>query len=156
GVPQILPHLPDRCVLNVSFNDLKTLLEQVNPLLTALSEESQERIKNVMPSSSIIVRYDPVARAGDAEQPFTRLTAVLTIPCWRGHASLSVHMDKNQLCSLIHRVLGRYIDRNAVGGLKLANNTRSQEPAAEAGAEVEVEAKVEADAAVDNEEVAAE
>ncbi|KAJ1889410.1 tRNA (cytosine-5-)-methyltransferase ncl1 [Kickxella alabastrina] len=154
GVPQILPHLPDRCVLNVSFNDLKTLLEQVNPLLTALSEESQERIKNVMPSSSIIVRYDPVARAGDAEQPFTRLTAVLTIPCWRGHASLSVHMDKNQLCSLIHRVLGRYIDRNAVGGLKLANNTRSQEPAAEVGAEAEVE--VEADAAVDDEEVAAE
>ncbi|KAJ2847402.1 tRNA (cytosine-5-)-methyltransferase ncl1 [Coemansia erecta] len=126
GTPQLLPHLSDRFVVDVPFGDLCVLLEQVNPLLTSLSDESRSRIGDVPVSSSVVIRYDPAAHASDKEQPFTRLTATLAIPCWRGHASLSVHMDKNQLCSLIHRVLGKSIDRNAVGGMQLANNNKTQ------------------------------
>ncbi|KAJ2510346.1 tRNA (cytosine-5-)-methyltransferase ncl1 [Coemansia sp. RSA 1939] len=125
GVPLLLPHLAERYVLEASFGDLKTLLNEINPLFTALSPENQERIKAVSPSSSVVIRYDPSKHTGDDEKPSTRLTAVLAIPCWRGHASLSVHMDKNQLCSLIQRVLGRTVDRNTVGGYKMTNNTRS-------------------------------
>ncbi|KAJ2815248.1 tRNA (cytosine-5-)-methyltransferase ncl1 [Coemansia sp. 'formosensis'] len=122
GVPQLLPHLPDRYVIDASFHDLKTLLNEVNPLLTALSDECHERLKSVPASSSVVVVYDPAKHADDEEKPFTRMTAQLMIPCWRGQVSLSVHMDKNQLCSLIHRVLGRTVDRNTVGGYKLDNN----------------------------------
>ncbi|KAJ2371475.1 tRNA (cytosine-5-)-methyltransferase ncl1, partial [Coemansia sp. RSA 2607] len=125
GVPQLLPHLAPHFVVDVPFADLRVLLEQVNPLLESLSAQTRERIAAVPVSSSVIIRYDPVAHAVDAEQPFTRLTAVLALPCWRGHASISVHMDKNQLSSLIHRVLGLTIDRSSEGRLKLANNTRS-------------------------------
>ncbi|KAJ1814272.1 tRNA (cytosine-5-)-methyltransferase ncl1, partial [Coemansia sp. RSA 2599] len=113
GTPQLLPHLSERFVVDVPFGDLRALLEEVNPLLTTLSEETRARIAGVPVSSSVVIRYDPAAHVGDSEQPFTRLTATLAIPCWRGNASLSVHMDKNQLCSLIHRVLGKTIDRNA-------------------------------------------
>ncbi|KAJ2863771.1 tRNA (cytosine-5-)-methyltransferase ncl1 [Coemansia aciculifera] len=122
GVPQLLPHLPDRYVIDVSFRDLKTLLDEVNPLLTALSDECHERLKSVPASSSVVVVYDPAKHENDEEKPFTRMTAQLMVPCWRGQVSLSVHMDKNQLCSLIHRVLGRSVDRNTVGGYKLDNN----------------------------------
>ncbi|KAJ1723715.1 tRNA (cytosine-5-)-methyltransferase ncl1 [Coemansia erecta] len=125
GVPQLLPHLAPHFVVDVPFADLRVVLEQINPLLESLSAPTRERIAAVPMSSSIIVRYDPAAHAADAEQPFTRLTAVLALPCWRGHASISVHMDKNQLGSLIHRVLGHTIDRSSEGRLKLANNTRS-------------------------------
>ncbi|KAJ2660793.1 tRNA (cytosine-5-)-methyltransferase ncl1 [Coemansia sp. RSA 1200] len=125
GVPLLLPHLAEKYVLEASFGDLKTLLNEINPLFTALSAENQERIKAVSPSSSVVIRYDPSKHTDDDEKPSTRLTAVLAIPCWRGHASLSVHMDKNQLCSLIQRVLGRTVDRNTVGGYKMTNNTRS-------------------------------
>ncbi|KAI9504980.1 tRNA (cytosine-5-)-methyltransferase ncl1 [Coemansia spiralis] len=129
GVPLLLPHLPNKYVVDASFSDIKSLLEDINPLLTALSPETQECIKAVDPSSSIIIRYDPAKHLDDKEKPYTRLTAVLVIPCWRGHASLSVHMDKNQLCSLIQRVLGRTINKNAVGGFKLTNNRKSQSEA---------------------------
>ncbi|KAJ2042916.1 tRNA (cytosine-5-)-methyltransferase ncl1, partial [Coemansia sp. S155-1] len=124
GVPQLLPHLPDRYVIDVSFRDLKTLLDEVNPLLSALSDECHERLKSVPASSSVVVVYDPIKHADDddEEKPFTRMTAQLMVPCWRGQVSLSVHMDKNQLCSLIHRVLGRSVTRNTVGGYKLDNN----------------------------------
>ncbi|KAJ2605882.1 tRNA (cytosine-5-)-methyltransferase ncl1 [Coemansia sp. RSA 1722] len=128
GTPQLLPHLSERFVVDVPFGDLRALLEEVNPLLATLSEETRSRIAEVPVSSSVIIRYDPTAHVGDEEQPFTRLTATLAIPCWRGHASLSVHMDKNQLCSLIHRVLGKTINRNAVGGMQLANNNKTQDP----------------------------
>ncbi|KAI8319850.1 S-adenosyl-L-methionine-dependent methyltransferase [Martensiomyces pterosporus] len=127
GTPQVLPHLPPKYILDVSFGDLKVLLEEINPLLTALSEESQERLKTVESSSSVIVRYDPSKHTEDEEKPFTRLTAVLAIPCWRGHASLSIHLDKNQLCSLIHRVLGRVVNRKNVPGYKIDNNGKSQD-----------------------------
>ncbi|KAJ2002121.1 tRNA (cytosine-5-)-methyltransferase ncl1 [Coemansia thaxteri] len=122
GVPQLLPHLPDRYVVEASFGDLKTILNEINPLLTALSDECHERLRQVPPSTSVVMVYDPAKHALDTEKPYTRMTAKLSIPCWRGHASLSVHMDKNQLCSLIHRVLGRTVDRNAVGGYRLENN----------------------------------
>ncbi|KAJ2782940.1 tRNA (cytosine-5-)-methyltransferase ncl1 [Coemansia interrupta] len=125
GVPQLLPHLAPNFVVDVPFADLRVVLEQVNPLLESLSAQTRERIAAVPVSSSVIIRYSPAAHAADAEQPFTRLTAVLALPCWRGHASISVHMDKNQLSSLIHRVLGRTIDRTSEGRLQLANNTRS-------------------------------
>ncbi|KAJ2684163.1 tRNA (cytosine-5-)-methyltransferase ncl1 [Coemansia spiralis] len=125
GVPQLLPHLPDRYVIDVSFRDLKTLLDEVNPLFTALSDECHKRLSLIPASSSVVVAYDPANHANDEEKPFTRMTAQLAIPCWRGQVSLSVHMDKNQLCSLIHRVLGRSVDRNTVGGYKLDNNSRS-------------------------------
>ncbi|KAJ2707354.1 tRNA (cytosine-5-)-methyltransferase ncl1 [Coemansia sp. IMI 203386] len=128
GTPQLLPHLSERFVVDAPFGDLRALLEEVNPLLATLSEETRSRIAQVPVSSSVIIRYDPTAHVGDEEQPFTRLTATLAIPCWRGHASLSVHMDKNQLCSLIHRVLGKTINRNAVGGMQLANNNKTQDP----------------------------
>ncbi|KAJ2790515.1 tRNA (cytosine-5-)-methyltransferase ncl1 [Coemansia linderi] len=125
GVPQLLPHLPDRYVIDVSFRDLKTLLDEVNPLFTALSDECHKRLSLIPASSSVVVAYDPANHVNDEEKPFTRMTAQLAIPCWRGQVSLSVHMDKNQLCSLIHRVLGRSVDRNTVGGYKLDNNSRS-------------------------------
>ncbi|KAJ1822523.1 tRNA (cytosine-5-)-methyltransferase ncl1 [Coemansia sp. RSA 2675] len=125
GVPQLLPHLPDRYVIAVSFRDLKTLLDEVNPLFTALSDECHKRLSLIPASSSVVVAYDPANHVNDEEKPFTRMTAQLAIPCWRGQVSLSVHMDKNQLCSLIHRVLGRSVDRNTVGGYKLDNNSRS-------------------------------
>ncbi|KAJ1959710.1 tRNA (cytosine-5-)-methyltransferase ncl1 [Dipsacomyces acuminosporus] len=126
GTPHVLPHLPPKYVLDVNFADLKALLNEINPLFTALSQESQERMKAVDSSSSIIVRYDPSKHTDDEEKPFTRLTAVLAIPCWRGHSSLSVHVDKNQLCSLIHRVLGRVVDRKNVPGYKMDNNAKSE------------------------------
>ncbi|KAJ2847881.1 hypothetical protein GGI22_005859, partial [Coemansia erecta] len=125
-----------------SFSDLKALLSDINPLFTALSLETQERISAIEPSSSVVMRYDPSNHADDQEKPYTRLTAMLAIPCWRGHASLSVHMDKNQLCSLIQRVLGRTVNRNTVGGIKMSNNSKSNSetpaaagssPVAEAG-----------------------
>ncbi|KAJ1668216.1 tRNA (cytosine-5-)-methyltransferase ncl1 [Coemansia sp. RSA 1646] len=125
GVPLLLPHLSEKYVLEASFSDLKALLNDINPLFTALSPETQERIQAIGPSSSVVMRYDPSKHTGDEEKPYTRLTAMLAIPCWRGHASLSVHMDKNQLCSLIQRVLGRTVNRNTVGGFKMSNNTKS-------------------------------
>ncbi|KAJ2013712.1 tRNA (cytosine-5-)-methyltransferase ncl1, partial [Coemansia sp. S610] len=102
-----------------------TLLDEVNPLFTALSDECHKRLSLIPASSSVVVAYDPANHVNDEEKPFTRMTAQLAIPCWRGQVSLSVHMDKNQLCSLIHRVLGRSVDRNTVGGYKLDNNSRS-------------------------------
>ncbi|KAJ1902546.1 tRNA (cytosine-5-)-methyltransferase ncl1 [Coemansia sp. IMI 209127] len=125
GVPLLLPHLSEKYVLEASFGDLKALLSDINPLFTALSLETQERISAIEPSSSVVMRYDPSKHTDDEEKPYTRLTAMLAIPCWRGHASLSVHMDKNQLCSLIQRVLGRSVNRNTVGGIKMSNNTKS-------------------------------
>ncbi|KAJ2747400.1 tRNA (cytosine-5-)-methyltransferase ncl1 [Coemansia sp. BCRC 34301] len=131
GVPQLLPHLPDRYIVDVSFADLRTLLDEVNPLLSALSDECHERLKLVPASSSVVVVYDPLKHGDDDEEkPFTRMTAKLMVPCWRGQMSLSVHMDKNQLCSLIHRVLGRTVDRNSVGGYKLDNNSKTASAAA--------------------------
>ncbi|KAJ2551676.1 tRNA (cytosine-5-)-methyltransferase ncl1 [Coemansia sp. RSA 1933] len=125
GVPLLLPHLADKFVVEASFADLKALLSDINPLFTALSPETQKRIEAISSSSSVVMQYDPSKHSDDDEKPYTRLSATLAIPCWRGHASLSVHMDKNQLCSLIQRVLGRTVDRNALGGLKLANNSKS-------------------------------
>ncbi|KAJ2795319.1 tRNA (cytosine-5-)-methyltransferase ncl1, partial [Coemansia helicoidea] len=127
GVPMLMAHLPDRYLIDVSFRDLAALLEGVNPLFSALSDDFQQRLATVDPSSSVVVRYDPAKHTADADadKPSTRLTAMLVIPCWRGHASLSVHVDKSQLCSLIHRVLGRTVDRNTVGKFKLDNNVRS-------------------------------
>ncbi|KAJ2507423.1 tRNA (cytosine-5-)-methyltransferase ncl1, partial [Coemansia sp. RSA 2052] len=135
GVPQLLPHLPDRYVVDASFADLRTLLDEVNPLFTALSDECHARLKSVPASSSVVVVYDPTKHADDAEKPYTRMTATLMVPCWRGQMSLSVHMDKNQLCSLIHRVLGRTVDRNAVGGYKLDNNSKTAAAGSAADAE---------------------
>ncbi|KAJ2891322.1 tRNA (cytosine-5-)-methyltransferase ncl1 [Coemansia aciculifera] len=128
GVPQLLPHLPDRFVVEVSFADLRTLLNEVNPLFTALSDGCHTRLKEVPASSSVVMVYDPAKHVDDEEKPYTRMTATLMVPCWRGLASLSVHMDKNQLCSLIHRVLGRTVNRNVVGGFKLTNNSKTAAP----------------------------
>ncbi|KAJ2585380.1 tRNA (cytosine-5-)-methyltransferase ncl1, partial [Coemansia sp. RSA 1804] len=36
GVPLLLPHLAEKYVLEASFGDLKTLLNEINPLFTAL------------------------------------------------------------------------------------------------------------------------
>ncbi|KAJ2779096.1 tRNA (cytosine-5-)-methyltransferase ncl1 [Coemansia javaensis] len=144
GVSLLLPHLDEKYVVDVSLGDLQTLLEHVNPLLSALSEGLQERLRAVDPSSSVVVRYDPAAAAaaaGSAEAqqqqqqqppppPHARLTATLTIPCWRGHASVSVHVSKTQLSSLIHRVLGRTVDRNGADGTRLDNNGRTEATAA--------------------------
>ncbi|KAJ2798432.1 tRNA (cytosine-5-)-methyltransferase ncl1 [Coemansia guatemalensis] len=132
GVAQLMPHLADKYIVDVGFHDLKVLLESVNPLFTALSEECQMRIKAVDPLSSIVVCYDPSKHdpdgaVPDEEKPHVRLTAMLAIPCWRGHASLSVHVDKAQLSSLIRRVLGRVVDRKDTGSSQLANNIRSQD-----------------------------
>lgn len=137
GVPQLLPHLPEKFVACVSFSDLKILLDEVNPLLAAFSQEFQERLDKVPVSSSVAVVYDPSKHSDDEEQPFTRMTALLTIPCWRGHASLSIHMVKSHLISLIHRILGRVADRNTVGAYKLDNNktaSATPTPAEPAGA----------------------
>ncbi|KAJ2616958.1 tRNA (cytosine-5-)-methyltransferase ncl1 [Coemansia sp. RSA 1365] len=140
GVSQLMPYLADKYIVDVAFRDLKVLLESVNPLFTELSEECQMRIKAVEPLSSIVVCYDPTKHdlagsAPDEEKPHVRLTAMLAIPCWRGHASLSVHVDKAQLSSLIRRVLGHVVDRKDTGSSQLANNIRSQDktPAADSG-----------------------
>ncbi|KAJ2814572.1 tRNA (cytosine-5-)-methyltransferase ncl1, partial [Coemansia erecta] len=104
GVPQLLPHLGDKYVIEVPFSDLRALIEHVNPLFTQMSEETQRRVRDVAPSCSVIMCYDPAKHTDDSEEkPFTRLTALLTIPCWRGAASLSAHINKNQLRSLNHR-----------------------------------------------------
>ncbi|KAJ2078076.1 tRNA (cytosine-5-)-methyltransferase ncl1 [Coemansia sp. RSA 988] len=134
GVSQLMPYLADKYIVNVDFRDLKVLLENVNPLFTALSEECQMRIKAVEPLSSIVVCYDPTkcdstGTVPDGEKPYVRLAATLAIPCWCGHASLSVHIDKAQLSSLIRRVLGHVVDRKDMGSSQLANNTRSQDKA---------------------------
>ncbi|KAJ2511563.1 tRNA (cytosine(34)-C(5))-methyltransferase, partial [Coemansia sp. RSA 1937] len=52
GVPQLLPHLGDKYVIEVPFADLKTLIEHVNPLLSLMSEETQRRVSKVAPSCS--------------------------------------------------------------------------------------------------------
>ncbi|KAJ1949661.1 tRNA (cytosine-5-)-methyltransferase ncl1 [Linderina macrospora] len=132
GTPQVLPHLSSRFVVDASFHDLKTLLSEINPLLNLLSPETQKKIEDVPVSSSVIVRYDPKMHEDDEEKPATRLTATLALPCWRGKASLSVHMDKHQLRSLIQRVLGRTVDRKEELGYKMSNNRRSNVEAAKA------------------------
>ncbi|KAJ2433535.1 tRNA (cytosine-5-)-methyltransferase ncl1, partial [Coemansia sp. RSA 2440] len=128
GVPQLLPHLGDKYVIEVPFADLKTLIEHVNPLLSLMSEETQRRVSKVAPSCSVIMCYDPAKHADDEEKPFTRLTALLSIPCWRGGASLSAHINKSQLRSLNHRVLGRVADKNST--FKLDNNARDSDSVA--------------------------
>ncbi|KAJ2318308.1 tRNA (cytosine-5-)-methyltransferase ncl1 [Coemansia sp. RSA 2611] len=132
GVAQLLPHLGDQYAIEMSFHDLRVLIENVNPLFTQLSEETQRRVKMVDPSCSIVMCYDPAKHTADAEKPHTRLTALLAIPCWRGAASLSAHINKNQLRSLNHRVLGRVADKD--NALKLENNARDSDSATTAPA----------------------
>ncbi|KAJ1948559.1 tRNA (cytosine-5-)-methyltransferase ncl1, partial [Linderina pennispora] len=143
GTPQVLPHLDQRFVVDAGFADLKTLLSEINPLLSLLSEETQKKIEQVPVSSSVIVRFDPKGHQGE-EGPATRLTAALALPCWRGKASLSVHMDKHQLRSLIQRVLGRTVDRKENLGYKMSNNRRSNVVAAEAAETTEAAETMEA------------
>ncbi|KAJ2847868.1 tRNA (cytosine-5-)-methyltransferase ncl1 [Coemansia brasiliensis] len=122
GVPQLLTHLGDKFVIEMTFSDLRVLIEQVNPLLTQLSDETRRRVEAVDTSCSVIMCYDPAKHVEDNEKPHTRLTALLAIPCWRGAMSVSAHINKNQLRSLNHRVLGRTANTDGVGDLKLENN----------------------------------
>ncbi|KAJ1680129.1 tRNA (cytosine-5-)-methyltransferase ncl1 [Spiromyces aspiralis] len=118
GMPVIYPFMDLSLILNLTFQDLKVIITKVNPLVKDLSEGLQEQVKGLSVMGSVIARFDPTTEAAAAEReqekelgrPLPRLYTQVLLPIWRGTASLSVHLGKNELRSMVIRVLGEQAD----------------------------------------------
>ncbi|OMJ25367.1 tRNA (cytosine(34)-C(5))-methyltransferase [Smittium culicis] len=145
GVPLLLPFINSKFVIDMDYDDFKTFLELRNPRFNQLSDKVNKILQQTTKQTSIIVRFRPTSitssndvaeglnGADSAENNSINsniacsiLKSPIVLPAWRANESISIHIDKNELRSIIVRVLGVSADIGKNNSV-LVNNSKTSE-----------------------------
>ncbi|KAJ1919758.1 tRNA (cytosine-5-)-methyltransferase ncl1 [Mycoemilia scoparia] len=119
GMTVVYPFTASEDIIHLTYEDLKTILLDKNPLMINLSPEVQNQVERLTNMGSIIASFDPKTEKAIADKKLIEeklghhipnLFTQIILPVWRGSASLSVHLNKNELRSMVLRVLGEKAD----------------------------------------------
>ncbi|PWA02302.1 hypothetical protein BB558_001571 [Smittium angustum] len=124
GVPILLPFIGSDFVVDMDFGDFSTFLKLKNPRFDQLSPSLSEVVSKTEKQISLIVRYIPILIL--INRIIYSVRAPIILPAWRGNDSLSIHIDKSELRSIIIRVLGVDADIGK-SGFKMENNSRTSD-----------------------------
>ncbi|OLY84455.1 tRNA (cytosine(34)-C(5))-methyltransferase [Smittium mucronatum] len=130
GVPLLLPFIDKKFVIDMDYPDFKLFLELRNPRFDQLSAKVRDVLVDTKKQTSIIVRFYP-SNSGDStdsqtDSTYGALKSPIVLPAWRANESISIHIDKNELRSIIIRVLGVDADIGK-SNATLVNNSKTSD-----------------------------
>jgi len=104
GLSTISPYLSDKRVINVTFNDLKVLLEEDYPHLLGFCDETKKALEE-LDQGSCLFRFIPSEDDYNNEECLIR--SKLELPVWKAKTSVNLLMKKAE-----KRSLGDYWAKN--------------------------------------------
>ncbi|PVU98827.1 hypothetical protein BB560_005600 [Smittium megazygosporum] len=125
GVPMLVPFVSPKFVIDMTFEDFEKFLFFKNPRFDEFSKQLADRLKATDKQTSLIVRFNPQSQT-DGSSGNSLIKSAIVLPVWRGHDSISIHIDKNQLRSIIIRVLGIEADKGPATE-NMENNLRMEQ-----------------------------
>ncbi|OMJ28077.1 tRNA (cytosine(34)-C(5))-methyltransferase [Smittium culicis] len=145
GVPLLLPFINSKFVIDMDYDDFKTFLELRNPRFNQLSDKVNNILQQTTKQTSIIVRFHPTSissssdvadgengtdgienKSKNSSIACSVLKSPIVLPAWRANESISIHIDKNELRSIIVRVLGVSADIGKNNSI-LVNNSKTSD-----------------------------
>lgn len=110
----LVPFLPPSMVVEVTPRDMKILLEQPTPLLSALSSGVQARLLP-LEQGTVVITFDPSHLTSDSDEGSGSQPRVLVspesasqmmYPLWKAKVSVNLMLAKQEQRSLLHRLFG--------------------------------------------------
>ncbi|KAJ3034269.1 tRNA (cytosine(34)-C(5))-methyltransferase [Rhizophlyctis rosea] len=102
GLSILAPHLSKNLHITVPLSDIVTMIKWEYPKFGLLSEEIRKRVE-ALPMGSCLFEFDP-----ELEKEVTgTIHNRFILPIWRGAASLSLLLNKQERRSLMHRLTGQ-------------------------------------------------
>ncbi|KAJ3047695.1 tRNA (cytosine(34)-C(5))-methyltransferase [Rhizophlyctis rosea] len=102
GLPILAPHLGENLRINVGLEDIKMLIKWEYPKFERLSE-GVRRLVEALAQGSCLFEFDPSRETGDLGGT---IHTKFDLPVWRGAASVSLLLNKQERKSLLHRLTG--------------------------------------------------
>ncbi|THH19611.1 hypothetical protein EW146_g1598 [Bondarzewia mesenterica] len=140
GLPAVLPYVQPESIVDACIADLRTLLEDYYPLVTAFGEPFREAL-GAKPMGSHVVKFKEGSADGGAS-----LTHDLVLPIWKSATSVSLMIDKKAKSALSLRVFGEDL---TVAGREAAQKQAQKQARTASEAQTTTAISVEATPALD-------